>query len=59
MDRSLDKVKTQYGSVGVKTARYNDFIKIYPEYEDCKKVALENDLTLNEVYDLVKKSHTL
>jgi len=52
------RVKTKYGEVNVKIGKLNDEIKtVSPEYEDCKKIAKENDIPLKDVYDLARISY--
>lgn len=49
------EVKTAYGAVFVKIARYNgEIVNIAPEYEDCSQIAEQHKLPLKKVYDLVK-----
>ncbi len=51
LKREFHKVTTKYGDVTVKTAYYKGKqIKSKPEYEECKKIALENDISMSEVY---------
>ncbi len=53
MDREIVKIATSYGTIGVKVSNYDGINKFYPEYEDCKRVAIENNIPLKEVYDMV------
>ncbi|MCZ2493162.1 nickel insertion protein [Dellaglioa carnosa] len=53
MKRHFDSVKTEYGVVGIKIATYEEIKKYSPEYDDCEKIAKENQLSLAEVYQLV------
>ncbi|WP_414629354.1 nickel pincer cofactor biosynthesis protein LarC [Clostridium drakei] len=49
--REMDKVDTKYGEITVKSAYYKgNKIKSKPEYEECKKAALENNIPILEVY---------
>lgn len=51
LSRKMDTLATKYGSVAIKTSYLGGLkIKAKPEYEDCKRIAKENNLTLNEVY---------
>jgi len=44
------------GKVKIKAAYLDgEKIKSAPEYEDCKKLARENDIPLKDVYDLIKR----
>lgn len=52
------KVKTKYGEITIKIGKTKDEIKlISPEYEDCKKLAQENNVSLKEIYELAKLSY--
>jgi pyridinium-3,5-bisthiocarboxylic acid mononucleotide nickel chelatase len=51
LKREFAKVKTKYGKITVKNAYYNGkIIKSKPEYEECKKIALDNNININEIY---------
>ncbi len=56
LQRELKIVKTKYGTVRVKLG-YKDgkVIKAHPEYEDCKRIAMRNNLPLQVVIDEAKK----
>lgn len=56
LQREIKKVKTKYGIIRVKLG-YKDgkVMKAQPEYEDCKKIALQNNLPLHIVMDEAKK----
>ncbi|MCK4239885.1 MAG: nickel pincer cofactor biosynthesis protein LarC, partial [Candidatus Lokiarchaeota archaeon] len=46
-----EKVETKYGEITIKIGKTKDEIKlISPEYEDCKKLAQENNVSLKEIY---------
>ena len=51
LEREFKKVKTKYGEVTIKIA-YKDgnVLKYSPEYEDCKNLAINNDVPIMEVY---------
>ena len=52
LPREIKKVKTPYGEVNVKISKLADNnINIAPEYEDCKKLAQEYNVSLKEVYN--------
>ena len=52
------KVETKYGEITIKIGKTKDEIKlISPEYEDCKKLAQENNVSLKEIYELAKLSY--
>jgi uncharacterized protein (DUF111 family) len=49
--RERVEVETPYGTVGVKVARLSGKVMTAsPEYEDCRRLALENEVPLKEVY---------
>ena len=56
LERKTITIATQFGEVTVKSA-YKDgrLIKIAPEYEECKRIALEKRLPLRIVYDSIIK----
>ncbi|MFW6266308.1 MAG: nickel insertion protein [Halanaerobiales bacterium] len=56
--RKTESVQTPWGKIKIKVARKEDkVINLAPEYEDCKRVARENSLTLKKVYQTVKQSY--
>ncbi len=56
LDRKIEFLKTQYGEVKIKSAFYrNKLIKSKPEYDDCIRIAKEQNIPINEVYRLVEK----
>jgi len=49
--RETVKVKTKYGEIAVKSGYLNGrIIKSKPEYEDCKRLAKENGVTIQDIY---------
>ena len=49
-------IKTTYGDVQVKRITDpNGSVRLVPEYEVCKKIALEKDISLKNVYDTIIK----
>ena len=57
LGRAMKKIKTSYGSEGIKIGRLNNkIISISPEYEDCKKIAKKNNISFRDVYEQVKCS---
>lgn len=56
LNRKFSKVKIKYGEVTVKISLLNgEEIKYKPEYSDCKKLALENNVHIGEIYSEVNK----
>jgi uncharacterized protein (TIGR00299 family) protein len=50
--RSLQKVETPYGPVTVKVAEAKgNIINVTPEYEDCKRLAMEKSVSLQDVME--------
>lgn len=55
LHRERISVETRLGPVTVKRIVGPDGdVRMTPEYEDCKAIALENDIPLREVYDMVQ-----
>lgn len=56
LPRDFIVINTPYGSVTVKNAYYQgEKVKYKPEYEDCKKIASENNIPISRVYEEVYK----
>ena len=54
LERELNKVETEFGTIRVKASRLGDgTIRYSPEYEDCKRIAQKHHLPLREVMALV------
>lgn len=53
LKRATKEVETPYGKVRVKLAMENEgkYIKSFPEYEDCKVIAIEKGVPLMRVYN--------
>ena len=50
--RAIEEVLTLYGPVKVKIAQVDgSVINVTPEYEDCKRLALENKVPLKEIME--------
>jgi len=56
LSREIRTVQTELGAVRVKSVVVAGLERIQPEYEDCAKIAKEKNLSLNEVYEIVKRS---
>lgn len=49
--RDTIRIESSLGSVRVKIKKYQDLLlDISPEYDDCRKIAVEKDIPLREVY---------
>ena len=55
LPREIVQLSTKFGLVTVKSSHFGDQNKVKPEYEDCKRLALENNVTLIEVYEEIHK----
>ncbi|KPJ98327.1 MAG: hypothetical protein AMJ60_08710 [Desulfobacterales bacterium SG8_35] len=55
LPRDSGTVKTRWGPVAVKRVAAASGFILYPEYEDCRRVALENRIPLKEIYEAVKR----
>ena len=56
LPRSLGRVLTPWGEVGVKKVETPSGPVIYPEYEDCRRLAREQGIALREVYQAVARN---
>ena len=53
--RTIKKINTKYGVINFKVAKFGDeIINITPEYEDCKREALEKGVPLKNVIEEVR-----
>ena len=53
--RDFETVETKYGTVRIKNAYlHNTKISSKPEYEDCKKLAIEHGVSIKEIYGSIK-----
>ena len=57
LNREIRTVQTDLGEVRVKMVIVRGLERIQPEYEDCARLAEENNLSFNEVYEIVKRCH--
>jgi len=55
LPRKTGYVNTRWGPVAVKRVAYGSGYVLYPEYEDCRRVAQENRIPLKEVYAAVNR----
>ena len=55
LKREIGTVHTELGEVRVKLVSVGGLERVQPEYDDCAKLAEENNLSLNEVYEIVKR----
>lgn len=56
LQRDFSIIDTKYGKVTIKNAYLDGKkIKCKPEYEECKKIAKENAVTLSEIYEEINK----
>lgn len=50
LKRKFKKINTEYGDLTVKLGYYNgNIIKATPEYEECRIIAKDNEISLNEL----------
>jgi len=55
--RTIKKIQTKYGAIKFKVIEVGqEIINISPEYEDCKRVALENKIPLKNVMEEVRST---
>ncbi|MFC6253734.1 nickel pincer cofactor biosynthesis protein LarC [Secundilactobacillus hailunensis] len=57
MQRSFEKITYKNMPVRIKIASFKAVKRITPEYEDCKEIADKFDLSLDTVYDNIKKRY--
>jgi hypothetical protein len=53
--REIVKVKTRHGEITVKNGYLNNrIIKSKPEYEDCRRLAKENNVSIQDIYESIR-----
>lgn len=56
LERSLEKVSTEWGMVTVKRGKYGGItVQSAPEFEECKRIAKLHNIPLKQVYEQVLK----
>lgn len=56
LHRKFEKVETKYGDINMKIGiRDREIIQRSPEYEDVRKIAEKNDISIKKVYDEAMK----
>lgn len=56
LDRSIEKIQTEWGPIRVKIARsHGRIVNSKPEYDDCKRIAKEHGIPLKQVYQIIQK----
>jgi uncharacterized protein (DUF111 family) len=54
LKRNFLKVKTEYGDITIKKAYYKGkLVKYKPEYEECRIIAKEKNISIDKVYKAV------
>lgn len=54
LNRDFSKVKTEYGDITVKKSYYKGkLVKYKPEYEECKAIAKEKNISIDKIYKAV------
>ena len=57
--REFETIATEFGQVNIKRSFYNGVeVSAKPEYDDCSKIASENNLPLKEVYNKIMAAIT-
>jgi uncharacterized protein (DUF111 family) len=52
--REIIEFVSSLGIAHAKVKRFGDFLFVSPEYEDCRRIALERDLSLQEVSRIIE-----
>jgi uncharacterized protein (DUF111 family) len=56
LERSSRELKSSLGQVTVKVFEYNGrLLRVAPEYEECRRIAMERGLPLLEVYRIIER----
>jgi pyridinium-3,5-bisthiocarboxylic acid mononucleotide nickel chelatase len=53
--REFDTIETEFGSILIKIAKIaGNIVNVAPEYEDCKRIARQKNLSIKHVYEIAK-----
>ena len=54
-DRKIERIETQFGGINVKLKIIDGkVVNVYPEYEDCKRIAIDKNLPLQKVFQIAQ-----
>jgi hypothetical protein len=53
LDRAQIEVETEWGTVRVKAARFDGADRLTPEYEECVRIAKQENIPLRDVYERI------
>lgn len=54
LEREFQRLDTPYGTIQIKLGYLNgELIKVTPEYEDCKKISINEKISINKVYSKI------
>ena len=60
LKRRNEQVKTEFGAIRIKVGELNDqAMSVSPEYDDCKKAAIEHNVPIKLVYEAVQVAYKL
>ncbi len=58
LNREFSKVETEYGDITIKKSYYNgNLVKYKPEYEECRTIAKEQNISIDKIYKAVYKKN--
>lgn len=56
LKRTFEKIKTPWGPVNIKMGYLKEqLVNIKPEFQDCQKIAKDNEIPLKEIYSFIYK----
>jgi uncharacterized protein (TIGR00299 family) protein len=58
LERTQETVQTSLGTVSVKSVTLDGKEKLIPEFEECKRLAVEKNLPLKEIYSILDRELT-
>lgn len=53
--RKTTHITTEYGPIQVKVAEINGQRRVTPEFDDCRRIAIEKNIPILKVYDIVNR----
>ena len=55
LERTIVQVDSSFGIVKAKQIRWDDAVRLVPEFEECKRIAVEKSMPLRDVYTRLEK----
>src|SRR6185369_1551406 len=55
LERKIVQINSSFGPVKAKQIRWDDAVRLVPEFEECKRIAVEKGMALRDVYAVLER----